>query len=155
MQTYIPPLISFPGTRATSWPSLARKGCAPSATPTPHLSSAWGDTPRVARRSNWLDSHSSSRAPPPRRPPALWKVMISLPLRNTEHPLPTTAASPQRLTPTRRHHYNKNKGRARRRTPPQRMWPIIGPPKLAPEGRGSFDSEYRGGGPCVFFAREW
>jgi len=37
-------------------------------------------------------------------------MMISLPLRNTEHPLPTTAADPQQLTPTRRHHYNKRGG---------------------------------------------
>jgi len=34
-------------------------------------------------------------------------MMISLPLQNTKHPLPTTAASPQRLTPARRHHYKK------------------------------------------------
>jgi len=45
--------------------------------------------------------------------------IISLPLRNTEHPLPTTAAGPQRLTPTRRHPCcTKKKGRARRRTAP-------------------------------------
>jgi len=47
-------------------------------------------------------------------------MMISLPLRNTEHPLPTTAAAgPQRLTPQRRHPCcTKEKGRARRRTAP-------------------------------------
>ena len=46
-------------------------------------------------------------------------TMLSLPLRNTEHPLPTTAAGPQRLTPTRRHPcYTTKKGRARRRTAP-------------------------------------
>jgi len=43
-------------------------------------------------------------------------MMMSLPLRNAYHPLPTTAAGPQRLTPTRRPHYNKKGGRARRRT---------------------------------------
>jgi len=36
----------------------------------------------------------------------------------TPPPLFTTAAVPQRLTPTRRHHYNKRKGTARRRTAP-------------------------------------
>ena len=30
-------------------------------------------------------------------------MVMSLPLRNTEHPLPTTAAGPQRLAPTWRH----------------------------------------------------
>ena len=45
-------------------------------------------------------------------------MMISLPLQNTHHPLPTTAAGPQRLTLTRRHHYNKKGGRARKRTAP-------------------------------------
>ena len=48
----------------------------------------------------------------------LLPMMISLPLRNTQHPLPTTAAGLQRLTPARRHHYNKTGGRARRRTAP-------------------------------------
>jgi len=44
-------------------------------------------------------------------------MMISLPLRNTQHPLPTTAASPQRLT--HRHGdttTTKKGGKARRRT---------------------------------------
>jgi len=45
-------------------------------------------------------------------------MMISLPLQNTQHPLPTTAAGPQRLTPTRRHHYNTKRGGARTRTAP-------------------------------------
>jgi len=64
-------------------------------------------------------------------------MMISLPLRNTEHPLPTTAAGRQRLTPTqtRRHPYTAP---TRRVGPvdgsPQPIWPTIGPPKLSPEG---------------------
>jgi len=45
-------------------------------------------------------------------------IMISSLLQNTEHPLPITAAGPQRFIPTRRHRYKKNGGRARRRTAP-------------------------------------
>jgi len=70
--------------------------------------------------------------------------------RLTRAPSPTTAAGPPARsssfthTPTRRHHYNKNKkgGRARRRTAPQPIWPKCWrpKPKLAPE-------EWRASGP--------
>ena len=62
------------------------------------------------------------------------QMMISLPLRNTEYPLPTTAAGPQRLTPTRRHHCCKKRRVGPVDGLPLPMWPIIGPPKLAPLG---------------------
>jgi len=55
-------------------------------------------------------------------------MMIILPLRNPYHPLPTTAAVPQRLTPTRRHHYG---GRALCMYLPWSS-PAPSPPSFAP-----------------------
>jgi len=87
------------------------------------------------------------------------KMMISLPLsypipiyiRTTKHlTCPPPASPPQQPAaaadpkPTKAAHTNterhncctqkRGRTRSRRRGPPQPMWPIIGPPKLAPEG---------------------
>jgi len=75
----------------------------------------------------------------------------SAPTKHLTTPLPTTAAGPQRLTPTRtrRHPYSTStkKGRGPVDGPPhQPIWPIIGPPNVAPEG---------GPGPAKAKARVW
>ena len=54
-------------------------------------------------------------------------LMIMLPLPNTKHPLPTTTAGSQWLTPTQRHHYYKKGGRARRLTAPTDLAQIVAP----------------------------
>ena len=65
------------------------------------------------------------------------KMMISLPLRNTEHPLPTTAAGPQRLTPTRRYHGCRQK-KCRAQSVPICACPSFGLMVYSAGGGGEF-----------------
>jgi len=70
--------------------------------------------------------------------------MISLPLRNTQHPLP-----PRQPARSGSHRHGDTPAAPKRRVgavdgPPQPIWPIVGPPKLAPEGGPGLGGQSKG-----------
>ena len=82
-------------------------------------------------------------------------ICIYIGLTPTQHliPLtPTTAAGPQRLTPTQRHHYNKKGGRARRRTAPTDLdqnWATQARPRRRASARGPVQRHVDAGFSCL------